>query len=119
LNTAVLRQNLPDLAKAKELLVRFKPILSREIEAIKRGIAKQDWKTVRFHTHRIRSGSLYLGIESVGFPAAELEELIDTDADRNEIEVGWRVLHEACQHYLNQQDAALFALIDESKPASL
>ena len=97
LNIRVLRQNLSDTAKAKELLLRFKPLLIRELEGIRRGLAKHDLGKIRLHTHRIRSGGLYLGIESVGFPAAELERLIETGAGENDIQAAWLVLHEACQ----------------------
>ena len=114
LNVRVLRRNLPDTAKAKELLVRFKPLLSRELEGIRRELAKHDLGKVCLHTHRIRSGSLYLGIESVGFPAAELERLLDAKAGENDIQTAWRVLYEACQRYLEQDDAALCSLLDDT-----
>ena len=114
LNIRVLRENLPDTAKAKELLLRFKPLLIRELEGIRRKLAKNELDKIRLHTHRIRTGGLYLGIESVSFPAAELERLIDAKAGENAIQRAWHLLYEACQRYLKQDADTLFALLDET-----
>jgi HPt (histidine-containing phosphotransfer) domain-containing protein len=111
LNVEILKQNLPSRDEALALLLRFKPTLLDEVNAIEQGLARNDLETVRFHTHRIRSGSLYLGIEGVGRLAAELEELIRNQAPRDEILAAWSPLRKACRRFLSQDRTGLESLI--------
>ena len=112
LNIEVLRQTLPDKAKARKLLLRFKPVLRRELAIIEREIVNKEWGVVRTHAHRIRSGSLYLGIEGVGKLAAQLEELIDKDTTEDEMLAVWSNLRDASQQFIRQTDAELLAALE-------
>jgi len=111
LNIEILTQNLPTRDAALALLLRFKPTLVDEVSEIERSLTRNDLETVRFHTHRIRSGSLYLGIEGVGLPATQLEELLENQAPLEDILAAWSVLRTACRRFLSHDRAGLESLI--------
>lgn len=112
-NREVLSQNLPTREVALSLLRRFQPTLRDEIGEIERGWNNKDLDTVRFHTHRIRSGSLYLGIEGIGLPATQLEVLLEQTASMDELWAAWSASRTACQYFLSQDQAELEAWISD------
>ena len=65
------------------------------------GLAEHGLETVRFHVHRIRSGSLYLSVEKVGVPATALEEQIENGVSFDEIMGRWFALREAVEQFMN------------------
>ena len=91
LNARILKQNFRIIQKALKLLLQFKPVLIEEVAEIESGLARNDPESVRFRVHRIRSASLYLGIEGIGFPATRQEELIECGAPMDEIMAAWGV----------------------------
>ncbi len=107
-----MRRTLSDVDTAKALLLKFKSTLPCELEILDHGINQREWDTVRARLHRLRSGSLYLGIESIGFPAKTLEELINPLVSQDQITVAWADLRKACQDVLSQTDAELLARLD-------
>ena len=111
LNLQLLRGNIPNAAKAGELLLRFKRDLRRELRKIEQSFAQDDLANVPFHAHRIRSGSLYLGIMSIGDAAKALESHLETHASRQDIQTSWQRLTEACRFFLDHDDRDLLARI--------
>ncbi len=116
INIEVLRRTLSDSNKAKELLLKFKSTLPCELKILDQGIHQQEWDAVQARLHRLRSGSLYLGIESIGFPAKMLEELINPLTSQDRITAAWADLYEACQDYLSLTDAELLARLNDLSP---
>ena len=113
LDLAVLRKNLPRLNDAIALLLRFKSTLIQEFKGIEQGFEQDDLKTVQFYTHRLRSGSLYLGLEGLAYAAACLEEHIDKKSPKGDIMGAWSDLREACLQFLTYDQADFIAFLTE------
>ena len=112
LNVEILKQNLPSMDDALSLLVRFKPMLLDELDGIEQGLDRKDLEGICFHTHRIRSASLYLGLEGIGMAVTRLEQLIEQQAPSDEVIVAWSVARKACRYYLSHDRAEIAVLLD-------
>ena len=112
LNVEILNQNLPSMDDALSLLVQFKPMLLEELDGIEQGLDQGDVETVRFHAHRIRSASLYLGLEGIGIAATRLEQLIECKGTLDELLVAWSLVRRACRGFMSKDRAEIASLLD-------
>lgn len=95
----------PDLARA--MVAQYRASLPEERAALAqaRAATPPDWEAIGQRSHRLQSGSAYLGVEQIAAAARELEERILARSATDARAAAWRALDDAVQDFLNHSDS--------------
>ena len=97
INPAQLKANLPRHNDAYTLILQLQQSVAEEQAAMTNAWTANALATLGFHSHRLASASLYLGVEGIGLPATALHEQIEQGATQADIAQNWATLQLACE----------------------